>query len=123
MLKKINLKEGFASFGETWSPRRAGVINGCEVKLAKLEGEFIWHQHEEEDELFLVIEGRLEMRLRDQDPIMLEAGEMLVVPRGVEHLPIAHGVAHLLMFELAQIVNTGDAGGERTVGVKELEQA
>jgi mannose-6-phosphate isomerase-like protein (cupin superfamily) len=120
MLRKINLAQAFGTFDETWSPRRAGTINDCEVKLAKLEGEFIWHQHENEDELFFVIEGRLEMRLRDQDPITLEAGEMLVVPRGVEHLPVGQPLAHVLMFESAEIVNTGNAGGERTVGVQDL---
>lgn len=121
MIHKINLNQAFGSFNETWSPRLAGTINDCEVKLAKLQGEFIWHHHENEDELFLVIKGKLEMQLRDQDPIILKEGEMLIVPRGVEHLPIAHGVVHVLMFEPASVVNTGNAGGERTVGVKRLE--
>ena len=123
MIQKINLAQAFNSFDEHWSPRLAGTINDCEVKLAKLEGEFIWHHHEEEDELFLVVKGKLEIQLRDQDSITLEAGEMLIVPRGVEHLPIAHGEAHLLMFEPASVVNTGNAGGERTVGVKRLGEA
>jgi len=121
MIQKINITQAFDSFDECWSPRRAGAINDCEVKFAKLEGEFVWHQHENEDELFLGIKGKLEMQFRTHDPIMLEAGEMLIVPRGVEHLPIAHGTAHLLMFESAKIVNTGSAGGERTIGVKELD--
>lgn len=113
-MKRINLAEKLALFEEHWSPKIVGEMNGHHVKLAKLKGEFVWHKHDSEDELFLVLEGSLTIRLRDGE-ISLERGEMAIVPRGVEHKPIAPKEAHILLLEPAGTVNTGDAGGERTV--------
>lgn len=111
---KINLAEKLSSFGELWSPRVVGELNGQQVKLAKLRGEFLWHHHEREDELFLVVRGRLEMRFRDRT-VTLEEGEMIVVPHGVEHLPAAKEETHILLFEPASTLNTGNVRNERTV--------
>jgi len=113
-MKKVNLTEAFGRFQDTWSPKLVGEVNGLQVKLAKLQGEFIWHRHEDEDELFLVVKGRLEIRLRDGS-ITLEKGELAVVPRGVEHLPIAPDGAQVLLVEPASTVNTGDIRNERTL--------
>jgi mannose-6-phosphate isomerase-like protein (cupin superfamily) len=119
-LRKINLEEAFGRIPEPWQPRLAGRVNDVHIKLAKLDGEFIWHRHEEEDELFLVVKGTLRMRFRDRD-VVLEPGEMLVVPRGVEHLPVAEeGEVHALLVEPASTLNTGDVVDERTV--RELEE-
>jgi mannose-6-phosphate isomerase-like protein (cupin superfamily) len=114
MLSKIVLAQKLAQFTETWSPRIVGDVNDCQVKLAKLEGEFVWHQHEHEDELFLVIEGRLRMELRD-GVVVLEPGELLIVPRGVEHRPVAERACSVLLFEPASTLNTGDVASERTI--------
>lgn len=114
MLDKVNLADKFALFSEHWSPRIAGQVNDCHVKLVKLKGEFVWHHHEHEDELFLVVKGEMIMRLRDGE-VRVGEGEFIVVPRGVEHMPVAEGEAHVLLFEPAGTVNTGSAGGERTV--------
>lgn len=113
-MNKVNLKEKLSLFSEHWSPRIVGELNGQQVKLAKLEGEFVWHQHEHEDELFLVISGRLLMRLRDQE-IVLDEGEFFIVPRGVEHQPVAEEEVHVLLFEPAGTLNTGNVRNERTV--------
>ncbi len=113
-MRKVNLREAFASFDETWSPRLAARVDDHAVKLAKVEGEFVWHAHPDADELFLVVEGTLRMRFRDREDVVLEAGELLVVPRGVEHLPVADATCHIAMFEREDVQNTGDAGGART---------
>ncbi len=113
-MEKVNIAEKFGLFDEQWSPKIVAELNGQHVKLAKLEGPFVWHHHEAEDELFLIVKGRLKMELRDGD-VELGEGEMLVVPRGVEHRPVAEEEVWLLMFEPASTVNTGSAGGERTV--------
>jgi mannose-6-phosphate isomerase-like protein (cupin superfamily) len=113
-IQKVNLAAAFASFDERWSPRIAAELNGQHVKLAKLEGPFVWHRHEDEDELFLVVQGRLVIELRD-GAVTLEPGEFVVVPRGVEHRPFAEGEVHLLLFEPAGTLNTGDVVNERTV--------
>lgn len=113
---KVNLAEKLASFCETWSPRIVGELNGQHVKLAKLEGEFVWHRHEQEDELFLVLSGRLDIELRDR-VVALEAGELFIVERGVEHKPVAHGEVEVLLFEPASTLNTGDVRNERTVEI------
>ena len=110
----VNLAEKFAAFEEKWSPRVVAELNGQHVRLAKLEGSFIWHQHPNEDELFLVVHGRLTLRLRDRD-VVLNPGELFVVPRGVEHLPIAEEECHVLLFEPASTLNTGDVENERTI--------
>ncbi len=112
--EKINLSSAFAQFTDHWSPKIVAELNGQHVKLAKLKGEFIWHQHENEDELFLVVKGRLTIRLRDRD-IHLNEGEFLVVPHGVEHLPIAEEECHVMLFEPASTLNTGNVESERTV--------
>ena len=118
-LEKINLEQKFGLFQEHWSPKIVADLNGQQVKLAKLKGEFIWHQHETEDELFFVVQGRLRMELRDQT-VELGPGEMLVVPRGVEHRPVAEEEVLLMMFEPASTLNTGDqAGNDRTVEAPE----
>ena len=112
-MKKVNLLEKFAHIHEMWKPYIAAELNGQLVKLDKLKGEFVWHHHENEDELFLVVKGRFRMDLRDQ-PIWLEEGEFLVVPRGVEHRPVAEEEAWILLFEPASTLNTGNLKNERT---------
>ena len=109
----IDLKEKLGRFSEQWSPRVVAELNGYQVKLAKIEGEFVWHRHEETDELFLVIEGSMSIELRD-GRVDLEAGQMYVVARGVEHKPHAERECHILLLEPAGTVNTGDAGGKLT---------
>ncbi|MCB0713236.1 MAG: cupin domain-containing protein [Ignavibacteriae bacterium] len=112
--KRVNLAEKFSLFTDHWHPRIVGELNGQQVKLAKLKGEFVWHHHEEEDELFLVVKGKLLMKFRDRDEVVNE-GELIIVPRGVEHCPVAEEEVHILLFEPASTVNTGTAGGEKTV--------
>lgn len=114
----INLADKFAQIRETWSPRIVAELNGQHMKLAKLHGEFIWHSHELEDELFLVIAGRLRIELRD-GALELGPGEMAVIPRGVEHKPVAAQEVHVLLFEPASTINTGTAGGARTIAAPE----
>jgi mannose-6-phosphate isomerase-like protein (cupin superfamily) len=111
---KVNIAEKFTQFDEYWRPRIVGELNGQHVKLVKLRGEFVWHHHEHEDELFYVLKGRLLMRLRDGD-VTIEEGEFLIVPRGVEHQPVAEEEVHVLLFEPASTLNTGNVRNERTV--------
>ena len=118
-MEKVNLSEKFGLFEDLWSPKIVGELNESYVKLVKLQGEFVWHRHEEEDELFLVVKGRLTIRLRDRD-VRLEEGEFFIVPRGVEHLPVADEQAHVLLLEPKTTLNTGDVRNERTV--TELER-
>jgi mannose-6-phosphate isomerase-like protein (cupin superfamily) len=118
-MEKVNVAEKFASIPEAWKPRIAGELNGQMVKLGKFEGEFVWHHHENEDELFFVVKGRFRMELRDRN-IWLEEGEFLVVPRGVEHRPVAEQEAWVLLFEPASTLNTGNVQNERTL--RELER-
>lgn len=113
-LDKINLAEKFARFSEHWSPKIVAELNGQHVKLVKLRGEFVWHHHEHEDELFFVVRGSFRMEFRDRS-VELREGELIVIPRGVEHRPVANEEACVLLFEPASTVNTGSAGGERTV--------
>lgn len=117
-MEKVNLKQKFAKIREFWKPYVAGELNGQMVKLDKLKGEFVWHHHEHEDEMFLVVKGRFRMDLRDK-PIWLEEGEFLVVPRGVEHRPVAEEEAWILLFEPASTLNTGNLKNERTHQVLE----
>jgi mannose-6-phosphate isomerase-like protein (cupin superfamily) len=112
-MTKINLTEKFTRFSDHWNPRIVGELNGQHVKLVKLHGEFVWHKHDLEDELFLVMKGELRMEFRDRVEILGE-GEMIIVPRGVEHRPVAEREVHLLLFEPAGTVNTGGAGGALT---------
>jgi mannose-6-phosphate isomerase-like protein (cupin superfamily) len=113
-MEKVNLAEKFGLFEEYWSPKIVGELNGQHVKLAKLKGEFIWHHHETEDELFLVVKGQLVLELREQD-VVLEEGEFFIVPRGVEHKPVAEEEVHVLLFEPKSTLNTGNVRNERTV--------
>ncbi|MDQ8155094.1 MAG: cupin domain-containing protein [Gemmatimonadota bacterium] len=113
-LDKVVLAEKFAQFSEHWSPRIVGDLNGQQVKLVKFQGTFVWHHHDHEDELFLVVEGTFDMHFRDR-VVTLHAGELLIVPRGVEHRPVAAQEVAVLLFEPAGTLNTGSAGGERTV--------
>ncbi len=113
MNDKVNLREKLSLFSDYWNPRIVGELNGQLVKLAKLEGEFIWHQHDNEDELFLVLEGRLTIELRDKS-VVLEEGEFFIVPRGVEHKPVAEGEVHVLLFEPTSTLNTGKVRNELT---------
>lgn len=110
----VDLDVAFGSFAELWSPRIAASLNGQEIKLAKVRGEFEWHRHEDADELFLVVKGRLTIRFRDGD-VTLDEGQLLVVPRGVEHLPVAEEEARILLFEPAGTLNTGNVRSARTV--------
>ncbi len=119
MVPKVNLAEKFGRFYDHWSPKIVAELNDCYVKLVKVQGEFVWHHHEREDELFLVVKGRLRIRLRDGE-ISLEPGEFVVIPRGVEHQPVADEEAHLLLLEPKSTLNTGNVENERTV--KELER-
>lgn len=113
-MTKVNLAEKFALFADHWSPKVVGELNGQQVKLVKFVGEFVWHKHDAEDELFLVVAGSFRMEFRDRT-IALTAGEFLIVPRGVEHRPVADEEVHVLLFEPAGTLNTGDTRGERTV--------
>ena len=113
-MDKVNLDEAFGRFAELWSPKIVAALNDYDVKLAKVKGEFIWHQHGETDELFLVVKGRLRIRQRDRE-VDLEEGDLYVVPRGVEHCPVAEEEAQILLLEPHGTVNTGDIRDERTV--------
>ena len=112
-MHKINLAEKLSLFSDQWSPKVIGEVNDFQVKLVKLQGEFVWHTHEAEDELFLVLKGRLRMQFRDHD-VIIDPGELVVVPRGTEHCPAADEEVHVLLLEPRSTVNTGTAGGERT---------
>ena len=113
-MQKVNLADKLAQFADCWCPRIVGELNGQHVKLVKLKGPFVWHHHESEDELFLVVKGRLRMELRDGE-IALDEGEFLIVPKGVEHRPVADEECHVLLFEPASTLNTGNVVNERTV--------
>jgi len=110
---KVNLAETLSRFSERFQPRIVGSVNDTHVKVVKLEGEFVWHHHEREDEMFLVLSGRLHIRFRDGEAV-IDPGELIVVPRGVEHCPYAGEETHVMLFEPKSTVNTGSAGGERT---------
>ena len=116
-MDKINIAEKFSQFDTHWDPKVIGELNGQHVKIAKLKGEFVWHQHEHEDELFLVIKGQLLVKFRDKD-ITLNEGDMLIIPKGVEHLPIAEEEVHLLMFEPVGTLNTGNVTNDARTVVK-----
>ena len=113
-MEKVDLSEKLGQFDERWSPRIVAELNGQHVKLAKLEGEFVWHHHEKEDELFLVLRGHLAIHLRDR-VVELGPGELFVVPRGVEHRPVAAEETHVLLLEPSSTRNTGNVRNERTV--------
>jgi mannose-6-phosphate isomerase-like protein (cupin superfamily) len=114
--EKVNLREKLSQFAAQWSPKVVGELNSQQVKLVKFSGEFVWHHHDNEDELFLVVQGRFRMEFRDRH-VWLEEGEFLIVPRGVEHRPVAEEEAHVLLFEPATTLNTGNVRNERTLEV------
>ena len=113
-MDKVNLRETFARFDDPWHPRIVGDVNDMQVKLVKLRGEFIWHQHDAEDELFFVVRGTLLMRFRDRD-VRVEPGEFLIVPRRTEHLPIGEDECEVMLFEPRTTLNTGNVVNERTI--------
>jgi mannose-6-phosphate isomerase-like protein (cupin superfamily) len=113
-VEKVNLAEKFGLFSDYWSPKIAGQINDFHIKLVKLKGEFVWHHHDNEDELFLVVKGRLLIKLRDKD-VWLDEGEFVVIPKCVEHCPVAEDEVHLILLEPATTLNTGNVQNERTV--------
>ena len=113
-VEKVNLAEKFGRFHEHWHPKIAAELNDYYVKLAKLKGEFVWHRHDAEDELFLVVKASLLIRLRDRD-LQLEEGEFVVIPAGIDHLPIADEEAHVLLLEPKSTLHTGNVRTERTV--------
>ncbi|TKX74203.1 cupin domain-containing protein [Halorubrum sp. GN11_10-6_MGM] len=114
-MEKVSLDEAFDSFDEPWSPRLARELNGQAVKLAKGDGEFVWHSHADADELFFVHAGRLRIEFREADDAVLEAGDLLVVPSGTEHRPVAEPEADILLFEPTETRNTGDVETDETV--------
>jgi mannose-6-phosphate isomerase-like protein (cupin superfamily) len=115
----VNVLSALDSISEPWQPHRLVSVNDSDVKVAKLLGEFIWHAHPDSDELFLVVTGSLTLQLRDRD-VVLQPNDVFVVPRGVEHCPLALEQVSVIMIELEGTVNTGDAGGERTTAVREI---
>lgn len=114
-MQTVSLSEKFAAFSERWSPKVVGELNGQLVKLVKLQGEFVWHHHADEDELFLVHRGRLRIELRDRAPLELGPGDFAIVPRGVEHRPVADEEVEVVLFEPASTLNTGNVRDARTV--------
>ncbi len=110
----VSLAQKFSLFSDYWKPKIVGEVNDAYIKLVKFQGEFVWHQHENEDELFLVVRGRMLIKLRDRD-LQLDEGEFAIIPKGVEHLPIAEQEAHVLLLEPKTTLNTGDVQNERTV--------
>lgn len=117
-MQKVNLTEKFALFTEHWSPKIAGELNGQQVKLVKFKGEFVFHYHEQEDELFYVVKGSFDMHFTDKI-VTINEGEFIIVPRGTEHKPVAAEEVHVLLFEPASTLNTGNTENEKTV--KDLE--
>jgi mannose-6-phosphate isomerase-like protein (cupin superfamily) len=113
-MEKVNIAEKFKQVREYWKPYIVAELNGQHVKLGKLKGEFIWHHHETEDEMLLVVKGKFRMEFRDKQ-VWLEEGEFIVVPRGIEHRPVADQEAHVLLFEPASTLNTGNVRNERTL--------
>jgi mannose-6-phosphate isomerase-like protein (cupin superfamily) len=113
-MEKVNVREKLALFSDHWNPRVAGELNGQHVKLAKFQGEFVWHDHAAEDEMFLVVRGSFRMDFRDRS-VTLKEGEFIIVPRGVEHRPVAEQEVEVMLFEPAEIKHTGDVESELTV--------
>ncbi|TWH45761.1 cupin domain-containing protein [Sporomusa sp. KB1] len=113
-MEKIVLSKKFSLFAEHWSPKIVGELNNSYIKLAKLKGEFVWHHHDNEDEMFFVVKGRLVIKFKDKD-VVLDEGELIVIPQGVEHLPIAEHEVHVMLIEPKTTLNTGNIVNERTV--------
>ena len=110
----INLKDKFSHFSDYWNPRVIGELNNCHIKAVKLKGEFVWHHHDNEDELFFVTKGTLRMKFRDREAVVSQ-GEFVIVPKGVEHCPVADEEVHLVLIEPKSTLNTGNIANERTV--------
>ena len=113
-MKTVNIAQKFSQFDEHWSPKILGEINESYVKAVRFQGEFVWHHHDNEDEMFLVVEGRMRMKFRDHEEVV-SPGEFIIVPRGVEHLPVADEEAQVLLFEPKSTLNTGNVTNERTL--------
>ncbi len=113
-MDKVNVYKKLDTFNEYWSPKIAGEVNESYIKIAKLKGEFLWHSHEHEDEMFYVLKGQLTIQFRDRD-VHLGEGEFLIIPKGVEHLPVAEAEVHVMLIEPKTTLNTGDVVNERTV--------
>jgi mannose-6-phosphate isomerase-like protein (cupin superfamily) len=120
MVAKLNLTDAFASFQDTWSPRVAAQIDDFAMKIVKVQGEFVWHHHDDAEELFLVHRGQLTLRFRDREDVVLDEGELYVIPRRVEHMPVSEAGCEVILLERADLANTGSAGGERTVAPQPL---
>ncbi len=120
MRDKVNLEDKFRQFSAHWQPKIVGELNGQYVKLARLKGEFVWHAHENEDELFLVVKGHLKIKLRERD-VDLDTGEFFIVPAGVEHLPVADDEALVLLLEPKETAHTGALKTEGTVAIEDQE--
>jgi mannose-6-phosphate isomerase-like protein (cupin superfamily) len=118
-MNKVNISDKFAEFDDFYNPKIIGELNGQQVKAVKLKGEFIWHHHENEDELFLVVKGKLKMEFREKT-VEVDPGEFIIVPRGIEHRPVADDEVHVLLFEPDSTINTGNIENERTR--KDLEK-
>lgn len=115
----VDIKEKLGQFDEYWSPKIVGELNGQLVKLAKLKGEFVWHHHASEDELFMVIQGKLTIKLRERD-VQLQEGQFFIIPKGIEHMPVALEECHVMLFEPGSVLNTGNIVNEKTV--REIEK-
>jgi mannose-6-phosphate isomerase-like protein (cupin superfamily) len=113
-MNTVNLKNKFNLFSDRWKPRIIGEVNDCYLKAVKVKGDFVWHHHENEDELFLVVKGTLRMKFRDHEAVIKE-GEFIIVPRGVAHCPVADEEAHIVLIEPKSTLNTGNVTNERTV--------
>jgi mannose-6-phosphate isomerase-like protein (cupin superfamily) len=113
-MQKINITQKFSKFSDIWSPKIIGELNDNYVKIAKFKGEFIWHKHEQEDEMFLVISGVLLIKFRDKD-VTLNEGEFIIIPKGIEHLPVADQEVHVLLLEPKTVLNTGSITNTKTV--------
>lgn len=120
-MQKVNLKDKLDLFDDLWSPKIVGELNGQYVKVVKFRGEYVWHAHENEDELFLVLDGEMDLHLRDRT-VSLKPGEFFIVPRGVEHKPVADKICGVLLFEPASTRNTGDVDHEYTIEPEDLEE-
>jgi mannose-6-phosphate isomerase-like protein (cupin superfamily) len=118
-IQVVKLAEKFNLFNEHWSPKLVGVVNDTQIKLVKLQGEFVWHHHEYEDEMFFVVKGTLVIKLRDQD-LTIKESEFVIIPKGVEHLPVAKEEVWIMLVELGSTLNTGTETNERTVIPQEL---
>jgi mannose-6-phosphate isomerase-like protein (cupin superfamily) len=120
MKTKVSIAEKHTHFDERWTPKIIAGLDNYDVKIAKVEGEFVWHKHDDEDEFFLVTKGQLKLELEGRDAVVLDEGEIFVVPAGLPHRPVAMPYAEIMMIERKGVINTGDAGHERTVVPEKL---